>query len=1192
MRWHHLRHRPSSIVAILLVLAAAVLSLPSSTPPLSAGLTDQEQRDHRWYDNVYSPPDKPQPSTPLAAENTAITDVASGDVRHLRMNVHSGFNTDVPAGTAYKLQYSTSTGGPWTDLGGIGSAAIWRSFDNSGLTDGVQIDAVLLSSSIDKLNYEEENPGTSAGAIGKEKVVEWGWVVQDNGAADGTKYYFRMALNDGTALSSYINYPELTTKPPPSVTVTKSAGSTDVTEGGATDTYDVVLDVQPSGTVTITISPDSQVTTSPATLTFTTSNFGTPQTVTVTAINDAVVEGAHTSTITHNATGRGYDGVSIPNVVGNVTDNDIASVTVTEGGATDTYTVVLDLEPYATVTISVSPDADVSVETTTLTFTTGDWSAPQTVTVTAVDDAFVEGAHTGTITHSASGGSYDGVSISNVVANITDNDVGGVIVTESGGSTDVTEGGANDTYDVVLDSLPSGPVTITITPDLQVSVNTTTLTFTTGNWSVAQTVSVTAVNDAVVEGAHTGPITHSASGGGLDGADISDVVANVTDDEVASVTVTESAGSTDATEGGPTDTYDVVLDTEPSGSVTITLTPDADASVSSPTLIFATSSWDTAQTVTFTAVNDAIVEGAHTGTVTHSASGGSYDGVSISSVVASITDNDAASVTVTETGGSTDVTEGGPTDTYDVVLDLEPSGTVTVSITPDSQVTRSPTSLIFTTGNWSALQTVTVTAVDDTTVEGSHTGTITHSASGGSYDGVSIASVVANITDDDTAGGEQLEQLEYRWYTNADSASPGAALAAQDTPLAGGVEGTPYHLRMSVKDAVVDLNPGQVFKLQFAVSTGGLWTDAGAVGSGEVWRGYDNPSAADGASLPSNLLTFADTLETYEEANNSASTPTKIDVAKAGEWAWVIQANSPSPDTTYFLRMVRDTGTPLETYTVYPELAIGGVGVTITPDNTDSGTPDSVVSHTHTVTNTGAVSDTFDVSTASSAGWTVALYEADGVTPLADTDTDTIPDTGSLAPSASVNIVVKVTVGWNALSDTTSVTSTSSVDSAISAVATDTTTAPPTITLTLSDTTIALGTPDPTCEGLADGATIGEFTVYSGTTGNQGCSYVWSDLDVTVQSNKAWSGTIAGTDGSPTSGVTVPEGSFRYDVGTPTTSYAGCASNTALTTAASPFEPSGGAGDNQVYTYHHCVLVDWDDDDGTIDSTITYTVQQ
>ena len=541
-----------------------------------------------------------------------------------------------------------------------------------------------------------------------------------------------------------------------SVTVIESGGSTDATEGGPTDTYTVVLDLEPSGSVTVTLAPDAQVSVSPNPLTFTTANWATAQTVTVTAVNDAMVEGSHTGTITHSASGGSYDGVSISSVVANVTDDDVASVTVTEsggstdvteGGPTDTYMVVLDLEPSGTVTITLSPDSDASVSPNPLTFTTGNWATAQNVTVTAVNDAVVEGGHTGTITHSASGGSYDGVSISNVVANVTDDDVAAVTVTESGGSTDVTEGGATDTCTVVLDLEPSGTVTVTLNPDAEVSVSPSPLTFTTGNWSSVQTVTVTAVNDAVVEGGHTGTITNSASGGSYDGVSISNVVSNVTDDDVASVTVAESGGSTDVTEGGPTDTYTVVLDLEPSGTVTVTLTPDSQVSVSPNPLTFTTGNWATAQTVTVTAANDAVVEGGHTGTTTHSASGGSYDGVSISNVVASVTDDDVARVTIAQSGGSTDVTEAGPTDTYTVVLDLEPSGTVTVTLSPDTEVTVSPNPLTFTTGNWSSAQTVTVTAVDDAVVEGSHTGTITHSASGGSYDGASISNVVANITD-------------------------------------------------------------------------------------------------------------------------------------------------------------------------------------------------------------------------------------------------------------------------------------------------------------------------------------------------------------------------------------------------------------------------------------------------------------
>ena len=59
-----------------------------------------------------------------------------------------------------------------------------------------------------------------------------------------------------------------------------------------------------------------------------------------------------------------------------------------------------------------------------------------------------------------------------------------------------------------------------------------------------------------------------------------------------------------------------------------------------------------------TAVNDQIAEGAHTGTITHAASGGGYNGVSIASVTANVTDNDTAGVTVTESGGSTTASWG------------------------------------------------------------------------------------------------------------------------------------------------------------------------------------------------------------------------------------------------------------------------------------------------------------------------------------------------------------------------------------------------------------------------------------------------------------------------------------------------------------------------------------------------------
>ncbi|NBC32834.1 MAG: hypothetical protein GVY13_09195 [Alphaproteobacteria bacterium] len=64
-------------------------------------------------------------------------------------------------------------------------------------------------------------------------------------------------------------------------------------EAGGTDTFDVVLTRQPSDDVTITVASDdtSEGTASPNTLVFTPNNFDTPQTVTVTGVDDTIPDG-------------------------------------------------------------------------------------------------------------------------------------------------------------------------------------------------------------------------------------------------------------------------------------------------------------------------------------------------------------------------------------------------------------------------------------------------------------------------------------------------------------------------------------------------------------------------------------------------------------------------------------------------------------------------------------------------------------------------------------------------------------------------------------------------------------------------------------------------------------------------------------------------------------------------------------
>ncbi|MBI4336987.1 MAG: hypothetical protein HY683_04070 [Chloroflexi bacterium] len=108
----------------------------------------------------------------------------------------------------------------------------------------------------------------------------------------------------------------------PGVTISESDGSTQVIEGGETDTYTVVLASQPSADVTITAYPGTQVTVRPSTLTFTASNWDAPQVVTVSAVPDGLAEGPHTGAVEHRAASADpdYNGIAVPRVTVSISE--------------------------------------------------------------------------------------------------------------------------------------------------------------------------------------------------------------------------------------------------------------------------------------------------------------------------------------------------------------------------------------------------------------------------------------------------------------------------------------------------------------------------------------------------------------------------------------------------------------------------------------------------------------------------------------------------------------------------------------------------------------------------------------------------------------------------------------------------------------------------------------------------------
>ncbi len=81
-------------------------------------------------------------------------------------------------------------------------------------------------------------------------------------------------------------------------------------------------------------------------------------------------------------------------------------------------------------------------------------------------------------------------------------------------------------------------------------------------------------------------------------------------------------------------------------------------------------------------------------------------------------DNDGPGVSVSAISG--DTTEAGGQATFSVVLQSQPSGTVTVALASSNtgEGTVSPDALVFTPANWNTPQTVTVTGVEDDVDDG------------------------------------------------------------------------------------------------------------------------------------------------------------------------------------------------------------------------------------------------------------------------------------------------------------------------------------------------------------------------------------------------------------------------------------------------------------------------------------------
>ena len=304
---------------------------------------------------------------------------------------------------------------------------------------------------------------------------------------------------------------------------------------------------------------------------------------------DAVDE---TATISHAITSGNYTVTgTIGSVLVEVNDPDNQGVMISGNnftiveGETDSYTVVLNTQPVGgNVTVTVEVDELYTADLTaipSLTFNATDWDMAQIVTLAPVDDDIDDDSESVTLMHKVTGADYTNIPANAVNVAIVDNDVRGVIVSET--SLRFREQ-LRSSYTIVLNSEPLGTVTIDLAADpatkltVMVSppVSPPRLTFNPGNWDTPQTVTLIAPHDDDVDDEKGITITHMVDGSdyGANNVTVDDVSVDIDDDDTESITITPTRLRFVE---GRTAVYEVVLDTQPSVAQVVTITISDDS---------------------------------------------------------------------------------------------------------------------------------------------------------------------------------------------------------------------------------------------------------------------------------------------------------------------------------------------------------------------------------------------------------------------------------------------------------------------------------------------------------------------------------------------------------------------------------------------------------------------------------------
>jgi hypothetical protein len=717
---------------------------------------------------------------------------------------------------------------------------------------------------------------------------------------------------------------------PTAATVTEAAGT------GHSATFSVKLTKQPTNAVNVSlgfVTNVGQATLSTGTLAFSTASgvaggWDVAQDITITAVDDGIDDGDLVADIGFQVTSGDpdYDNLAVSDLPVTCVDDDTRGIVVapasglstTESGGQAIFVVYLSSQPTGSATVTLglrSLDiseglirkgvSGVGAETISLSFTDSSWNIPQVVSIVGQDDGVDDGDISYEIdfeTYNATAGDYltSAPALPGSVGVVNqDDDTARVLLSRTGltleeDPTPTAPLVHADTYTVVLGSQPTADVVVTLDPGSKAAVDISTVTFTTMDWNVPVTITVTAVDDLVAEGTHQAIVTHTVTSTGdtvYQGLVADQVVAIITDDDTAGVTAAASPATltTVETVGGTPDTISYTLVSQPRGNVTILLT-SSDPGEATPvpdrlTLTPTNYNDPSAHIVQIRGVDDDVADGDQPFSIIATAISADavYNSISIADVIGTNEDDDVVGVVFTATSMVSPLTtsETGSAVTFTVRLASQPLANVTVPISSSSTTegtvaVTQPLDLTFTPSNWDTDQIVTVTGqrdfVDESSVATAYTVIVGPTAGVGSgYEGVVLYNGAAAATG-----------TVYLQNTDIDEAgvliTPSTGLVTSES---GATANYTIVLTSKPSDTVrVEIgagSPAQLAAVPYVDFTTGNWSTPQVVTVSAV-----NDDIAEGtAGTPhtgtlSHTLSFPDTIDTTYQALAALTTVTAL----------------------------------------------------------------------------------------------------------------------------------------------------------------------------------------------------------------------------------------------------------------------------------------------------------------------------